>query len=92
MLKNTLWLLTLAIFIRPPFCPAAEAPHELAGFVLGGEMAAHMQNIKPDTVLPVRHLESLKEVETKDIWDILRDISHLRVTSANIRCRFSPSI
>jgi len=67
MLKNIRWVLVLAIFIWPSICPAAEAPHELAGFILGDKMAAHMQDVKPDTVLPVRYLESLKEVETKDI-------------------------
>lgn len=67
MLKNMLRLLALAIFIWPSICPAAEAPHELSGFILGGKLNAHMRNIRSDTILPVRYLESLKEVETKDI-------------------------
>jgi len=67
MVKDMRWVLVLTIFIWPSICPAAEAPHELAGFILGDKMAAHMQDVKPDTVLPVRYLESLKEVETKDI-------------------------
>ena len=67
MQKIMLWILALLIFIWPSTCPAAEAPHELAGFILGGKMNAHMENIEPDTVLPVRYLESLKEVETKNI-------------------------
>lgn len=68
MPKNMRWALALAIFIWPSICQAAEAPHELAGFVLGGNMDAYMQNVDPETVLPVRYLESLKEVETRDIW------------------------
>jgi len=68
MPKNIRWVLALAIFIWPSICPAAEAPHELAGFVLGDKMDAYMQDVKPETVLPVRYLESLKEVETRDIW------------------------
>jgi hypothetical protein len=68
MPKNMRWVLALAIFIWPSICPAVEAPHELAGFILGDKMAAHMQDVKPETVLPVRYLESLKEVETRDIW------------------------
>jgi hypothetical protein len=46
---------------------AAEVPHGLAGFTLGDKMSAQMDNIEPETVLPVRYLESLKEIETKDI-------------------------
>ena len=68
MPKNMLWILVLALLLWPSVCPSAEAPHELAGFMLGGKMAAHMQRIEPDTILQVRYLESLKEVETKDIW------------------------
>jgi hypothetical protein len=62
------WLSVLAIFIGPSICPAADAPHELAGFVLGDKMSAHMVNVKPNTDLPLRYLESLKEIETKKIW------------------------
>jgi hypothetical protein len=67
MQKSMLWISALLIFIWPSICPAAEAPHKLAGFILGDKMNAHIENIEPDTVLPVRYLESLKEVETKDI-------------------------
>ena len=67
MRNNMRWILVLIIFLWPSICPAAEAPHELAGFILGGKFNAHMQNIMPDSILPVRYLESLKEVETKDI-------------------------
>jgi hypothetical protein len=67
MPKRMFWILSLAIFMRASIAAAADAPHELAGFVLGGEMAAHARKVEQDTVLPVRYLESLKEVETKDI-------------------------
>ena len=67
MPKNILWILVPAFLLWPSVCPSAEAPHELAGFMLGGEMTDHMQSIKPGTSLPVRYLESLKEAETKDI-------------------------
>jgi hypothetical protein len=67
MPKTGLWIPTLVLFIWPTVCPAAEVPHELAGFVLGGKITAYMQNIKPNTALPVRYLESLKEVEAKKI-------------------------
>ena len=67
MLKHMLWILTLAVFMQTSIGAAADAPHELAGFVLGSEMAAHTQEVEPDTVVPVRYLESLKEIEIKDI-------------------------
>jgi len=67
MVKIMLRIAALTLTMVPLICPAAEVPHELAGFVLGGKIDAQMQNIKPDTVLPVRYLESLKEVETDKI-------------------------
>jgi hypothetical protein len=45
----------------------ADAPHELAGFVLGGRMNDFKNKVEMDTVLPIRYLESLKEVEAKEI-------------------------
>jgi hypothetical protein len=67
MPKQLRWLLVLALLMWPSVDAAAGAPHELAGFNLGGEISAQMDKINPETVLPVRYLESLKEVETKDI-------------------------
>ena len=54
----TLWLI-------PSY--AAEVPHELAGFVLGGEMNDYKDLLKLDTILPIRYFETLKEVEIKEI-------------------------
>jgi hypothetical protein len=45
----------------------ADPPHELAGFVLGGRMDDFKNIVEMDTVLPIRYLESLKEVEAKEI-------------------------
>jgi hypothetical protein len=45
----------------------ADAPHKLAGFVLGGRMDDFKDQVKMDSVLPIRYLESLKEVEAKEI-------------------------
>ena len=41
-----------------------QAPHRLAGFVLGGNMADYRDRVQEDTTLPIRYFESLKEVET----------------------------
>jgi hypothetical protein len=48
-------------------CYAAEVPHQLAGFVLGGEMNDYKDLLKLDTILPIRYFETLKEVEIKKI-------------------------
>jgi hypothetical protein len=50
----------------PAIC-AADAPHKLGGFVLGGKIEDFRNKIKPGTELPVRYAESLKEVEVRDI-------------------------
>jgi hypothetical protein len=59
--------LVLIVLAWPQICPA-EVPHALGGFVLGEKMADFEDKVESSTVLPVRYLESLKEVETKDIW------------------------
>jgi hypothetical protein len=59
-------LLTL-IIIGGPNSVLADAPHELAGFVLGGPMDQFKDQVEPGTVLPTRYLESMKEVEAKEI-------------------------
>jgi len=45
----------------------AEVPHSLAGFVLGAPMREFKDQVEMDTVLATRYLESLKEVEAKEI-------------------------
>jgi hypothetical protein len=66
MLKKTVLLVILITFLWAIESPAA-APHELAGFVLGGRMRDFQDRVEMNTVLPVRYLESLKEVEAKEI-------------------------
>jgi hypothetical protein len=50
----------------PAIC-AADAPHKLGGFVLGGKIDDFSDKIKQGTELPVRYAESLKEVEVQKI-------------------------
>ena len=54
----------LFTFLLPGIC-FAEAPHELAGFVLGKPIDAVKARIMPDTDIPIRHLESMHEVEIR---------------------------
>ena len=57
----------LVLILCGPNIVQADAPHELAGFVLGGRMDGFEDQVEMDTVLPIRYLESLKEVEAKEI-------------------------
>ncbi|MEJ2731764.1 MAG: hypothetical protein P8185_25180 [Deltaproteobacteria bacterium] len=54
------------LIILPVIC-AADAPHNLGGFVLGGKIEDFRDKIKPGTEFPVRYAESLKEVEVREI-------------------------
>ena len=66
MKKNILFVL-LALSLCGPTGVWAQAPHELAGFVLGGYMHNFKDQVESGTVIPVRYMESLKEVEAKEI-------------------------
>jgi hypothetical protein len=66
-MKETIFYLLLLLFACGPNSVRAEAPHELAGFVLGGYMDNFKDQVESGTVIPVRYLESLKEVEAIEI-------------------------
>lgn len=57
----------IVLFIILPAICAADAPHNLGGFVLGGKIEDFRDKIKPGTELPVRYAESLKEAEVLEI-------------------------
>jgi hypothetical protein len=63
---NKIKLLGIIVFLMmlPAIC-AADAPHKLGGFVLGGNIEDFRDKIRPGTELPVRYAESLKEVEVR---------------------------
>lgn len=66
MTRKAAMLLILLALLRPTESRAG-APHEVAGFTLGGRMADFQDRVEMDTVLPIRYLESIKEVEAKEI-------------------------
>jgi hypothetical protein len=45
----------------------AESPHQLGPFTLGRDIAEVADFVQMDTSLPIRHMESIKEVEIKPI-------------------------
>jgi hypothetical protein len=57
----------IVLFIILPEICAADAPHNLGGFVLGGKIEDFRDKIKTGTELPVRYAESLKEAEVLEI-------------------------
>lgn len=58
------WLSVGLCFSGPSF---AQAPHSIAGFTLNENIERYQDLIKGDTVLPVRHMEYLSEVEVKHV-------------------------
>ena len=66
MRKQILFLLSLPFFLVPAM-GYAQAPHEIAGFVLGKNISHYKDQIKPETDLPMRHMESIHEVEIKHL-------------------------
>jgi hypothetical protein len=55
------------MFFFFPGISLAQAPHQVAGFTLGRDIANYMAMVKMDTALPIRHMEYLKEVEVKEM-------------------------
>jgi len=41
----------------------AQAPHQVAGFALGKDIADHKGKVKMETSIPIRYMEYIKEVE-----------------------------
>lgn len=55
----------MLVLLAAGSCPAAEAPHGLAGFVLGRPLAEFKDRVIMDTAMPVRYSETFHEVEIR---------------------------
>jgi hypothetical protein len=66
MIKVSSFILTLFFFI-PAGAVAADAPHQVGGFVLDEDIVKFEDRIILDTALPVRYAENFEEVEIKFI-------------------------
>ena len=62
-MKIVKWMLWCLLAVATPQLCLAEAPHKLGGIVLGGELSHVVDLLIQETIMPVRHLESLKEAE-----------------------------
>jgi hypothetical protein len=61
----TFWVAILILVISGT--SFAEAPHQLGPFILGHDIAEVSDFVQMDTSLPIRHMESIREVEIKPI-------------------------
>lgn len=66
-MKRTINLWVSMVFFFFPGISLAQAPHQVAGFTLGRDIANYTEMVKMDTALPIRHMEYLKEVEIKEM-------------------------
>jgi len=61
----TIWLAIILLAISGT--SFAETPHQLGPFILGHDIAEFSDFVKMDTSIPIRHMESIREVEIKPI-------------------------
>jgi len=66
-MKKNLFLLILMALIAAPVICLAQAPKQVAGFVLGKDIHAFEQMLKMETDLPIRHARYINEVETGNL-------------------------
>jgi hypothetical protein len=63
--KIILWL-PFAMILLQGIC-LAEAPHEVAGFTLGKNIADYKGKVKMETSIPLRYMEYINEVEIQEM-------------------------
>lgn len=66
-MRRILCLLIVATTLIVSRTSFADAPHQIAGFALGANINQYQHLLRMDSVIPIRHLECLSEVETKPI-------------------------
>jgi hypothetical protein len=66
-MKIRFFLLSMVICFLMIGNVSAQAPHEIAGFALGKNIADYQDMIRMETMLPIRYAEFLKEVEIRNI-------------------------
>lgn len=68
MKKSTFgYMIAALLFLNSAVVSAATVPHALGGFVLGGKVEDYRDQIREGSVMPIRHMECLKEVEAEEI-------------------------
>ncbi len=59
------YIVFICFIIFLPAVSSAEIPSQIAGFVLGDDISAYKDKLRPDSEMSIRHMECLKEVEIK---------------------------
>jgi hypothetical protein len=67
MKKTIIFSLGLILFLFPALCAAQQAPTQIGGFVLGGNISGYKDRVKMETAMPIRYAQYLTEVETSPI-------------------------
>lgn len=62
---HTAWIVIIILAISG--ASFAETPHQLGPFILGHDIAEFADFVLMDTSIPIRHMESIREVETRKI-------------------------
>lgn len=62
-MKKTVCLVAILTLILPSLALAGGQKHGVAGFVIGEDISRFKDRVQMDTALPIRYLESAKEVE-----------------------------
>ena len=63
--NNTVWVAIIILAISGT--SFAETPHQLGPFIIGHGIAEFAEFVQMDTSLPIRYMESIREVEIKPI-------------------------
>ncbi|MFC1885646.1 hypothetical protein ACFLZM_01125 [Thermodesulfobacteriota bacterium] len=66
MIKRIILWASMVIFLAPGLS-LAQAPHQLAGFILDADIERFIDKVQPSTSLPIRYMEYIKEVEIQPI-------------------------
>jgi hypothetical protein len=68
MKKKIILLLPLVMILLQGICLAqTQAPHEVAGFTLGRNIADYKGKVKMETSIPIRYMEYINEVEIQEM-------------------------
>jgi len=76
LMKNYIAVWTALIILAISGTSFAETPHQLGPFILGHDISEFSDFVQMDTSLPIRYMESVREVEIMPLkvtqgWNLL---------------------
>jgi hypothetical protein len=67
-MKGHYWVIIAGLMLMLcGVCQAETVPHQVGGFVLGGEIDSYKSHLDMASDMPIRHLESVREVEIRGV-------------------------